>query len=130
MKWNLILQSKNYSLLQNETDSQYVVANGYDPEKPENNQWNSGFYFGYANAKDKVKALSHATELLRFYTEENFIPRSRIEELATNFKDALFSAYLEDREYDEFFLEECDMTENELEFFGIDIDREDDEEDD
>ena len=124
MKWNLVLQNGKYSLLQNETDTQYVVASKYDPEKPENNQWNSGSYFCYRSKSEKTIALSQAVELFRFYTEENFIPRCRIEELATNFKDALLGAYLEDREYNELFLEDCSMSESELDFFGISVEEE------
>lgn len=119
MKWNLILKNGRYSLLQNETDTQFVVASCYDPEKPENNQWNNGIYFVYRNEKEKAIALNNAIEQFRFYTEEDFIPRCRLEELATNFKDGLYGSYLEDSEYTEFFLDNCNMTESELAFFGI-----------
>ncbi len=130
MKWNLILKNGRYSLLQNESDTQFVVASKYDPKMPENNQWDNGSYFCYRSESEKAIALSQAVELFRFYTEEDFIPRSRLEELATNFKDGLWGSYLEDDDYTEFFLDDCDMTESELAFFGIfTIDRKDEEDD-
>ena len=38
MKWNEIVKRKNVALLQNETDTSFVVAIGYDPEEAEDNQ--------------------------------------------------------------------------------------------
>lgn len=35
MKWIEILRKGNYALLQSESDTQYVVASGYDPMQPE-----------------------------------------------------------------------------------------------
>lgn len=52
-------------------------------------------------------------------TQNNYIPRFRLEELATKFKDGLMGTYLEDEEYNEFFTDECEMTDSELYFFGI-----------
>lgn len=47
----------------------------------------------------------------------NYIPRTRLEELATLFKDGLIS---DDRESAmEYFNEVCEMTEEEKSFFGI-----------
>lgn len=47
-------------------------------------------------------------------------------ELASKFKDGLFGADLDEEEYNEFFLDECEMDERELDFFGIKIESEDD----
>lgn len=123
MKWIEILRNGSYALLQSETDTQYCVANGYDPTQPEDQQWAHGTYFTYGNDKErKAMSLSNALELFRYRTENNYISRQRLEELATKFKDGLFATYLEDQEYNEFFDNECEMTESEKEFFGIGVD--------
>ena len=118
MKWKEILRNGNYALLQSETDTQYCVANGYDPTQPEGQQWNHGTYFTYQNDLQKVSSLANALELFRYRTEENYISRSRFEELATQFKDEL-EEYLDEDEYEEFFDYECGMDEYEKKFFEI-----------
>ena len=45
MKWIKLLRIDDCALLQSETDTQYVVVNGYDPTQPEDQQWASGTYF-------------------------------------------------------------------------------------
>lgn len=61
-------------------------------------------------------------DILRFKTEESYISRPRLEELATLFKDGLIE---DDRESAmEYFEETCSMNENEMEFFGIGDDEE------
>lgn len=47
MKWKEILRKDGYALLQSESDTQYCVANDYDPTQPEDQQWNYGTYFTY-----------------------------------------------------------------------------------
>lgn len=120
MKWIEILRKDNYALLQSESDTQYAVVKGYDPTQPEDQQWEHGTYFLYLNdANKKVESLSNALELFRYRTENNYISRQRLEDLATKFKDGLFGADLEEEEYEEFFNEECEMEDFEKEFFGI-----------
>lgn len=119
MKWIEILRKDNYALLQSESDTQYVVASGYDSTQPEGQQWNHGTYFTYQDDSQKASSLANALELFRYRTEENYISRSRLEELATNFKDELLGEYLEEDEYKEFFDYECGMEEYEKKFFEI-----------
>lgn len=119
MKWIQILRNGNYALLQSETDTQYCVANGYNDKAKEDSQWDHGIYIMYHDHGSKTEALSKALELFRSRTETNYITRFRLEELATKFKDGLFGAYLGDNEYNEFFNEECEMTDYEMDFFGI-----------
>ena len=66
---------------------------------------------------DKAQALFLALDYFRMRTETDYIPRCRLEELATQFKDGL----IEDDEESamEYFDEVCEMTESEKEFFGI-----------
>lgn len=119
MKWVEILRNGNYALLQSKSDTQYVVASGYDDKAKEDSQWNHGIYIMYHDHDAKAEALSKALELFRSRTETKYITRFRLEELATKFKDGLFGAYLEDNEYDDFFTEDCEMTDNEMNFFEI-----------
>ena len=69
--------------------------------------------------------LSAALEYYRALTETDYIPRYRLEELATQFKYGL----IEDDEESamEYFDEVCKMSESEKEFFGIKTESEDDE---
>lgn len=121
MKWIEILRKDGYALLQSETDTQYVVASGYDPTQPENQQWSSGIYFTYfQNNSKKMLYLQSAYDCFMEKINSDFIPRCRLEELATQFKDGLIE---DDRESAmEFFNEVCEMDENEKEFFGIEED--------
>lgn len=119
MKWKEILRNGNYALLQSESDTQYVVASGYDSTQPEGQQWNHGTYFTYQDDSQKVSSLANALELFRYRTEENYISRSRLEELATNFKNELLEEYLEEGEYEKFFDYEFGMDEYEKKFFEI-----------
>lgn len=119
MKWKEILRNGNYALLQSESDTQYVVASGYDSTQPEGQQWNHGTYFTYQDDSQKVSSLANALELFRYRTGENYISRSRLEELATNFKNELLEEYLEEGEYEKFFDYEFGMDEYEKKFFEI-----------
>lgn len=119
MKWVEILRNGNYALLQSESDTQYVVASGYDDKAKEDSQWDHGIYVMYHDHDSKAEALSKALELFRSRTETKYITRFRLEELATKFKDGLFGAYLGDNEYDDFFTKDCEMTDYEMDFFEI-----------
>ena len=50
-------------------------------------------------------------------TNKNYIHRYRLEELATKFKDGLLEDDSESAM--EYFIDECEMEENELEYFGL-----------
>lgn len=121
MRWIEILRKDNYALLQSESDTQYAVVSGYDPTQPENQQWASGIYFTYfQNNPKKMLYLQAAYDCFMTKVNENYIPRCRLEELATLFKDGLIS---DDRESAmEYFDEVCEMTEEEKEWFGIEED--------
>lgn len=123
MKYTVILQNGKYALL--DMGYQYAVVSGYDPTQPENQQWEHGTYLTHWNQakEDKQIALFHAVEQFRLKTEPNYISRYRLEELATRLKDGLLEA---DEEYAmEFFDSECEMTEEEKMWFGIETESED-----
>lgn len=118
MKWKEILRKDNYALLQSESDTQYAVVSGYDPTQPENQQWANGIYFTYfQNNPKKILYLQSALDCFMEKVNADFIPRCRLEELATLFKDGLIE---DDKESAiEYFDEVCEMTEKEKEWFEI-----------
>nr|DAN90664.1 MAG TPA: hypothetical protein [Bacteriophage sp.] len=109
---------KKFALI--ETSDNYVVACGYDSSRRWGQQWEHGIYFMFLNDKEKLSCLSKAVEKLREKVSKNYIPRCRLEELATQFKDGLIE---DDRESAmEYFDEYCEMSEEEKSFFGIEED--------
>lgn len=118
MLWNELLRKGNVSLLQSQCDTQYCVCRNYNPEAKENTQYDSGIYFCYWEYPMlKVEYLSRALEAFRCKTEENYISRYRLEELASKFADGLMQ---DDKESAmEYFTEECEMEDYEMKFFGI-----------
>lgn len=117
MEYRVLLQYGICALV--ETETQYIVACEYDETQPKGQQWGYGIYFPHWNesSSKKAHALYNAIEKFREKTEENYIPRCRLEELATQLKDGL----IEDDEESakEYFDCECKMTYEEKEWFGI-----------
>lgn len=125
LDYEVILEKGNYALIKrgSERFQEYSIVAGLVTEqerKFEGSDWD-----GTVAAYDvNVKGLSDAIDRFRYLTELDYIPRLRLEELATKFKDGLLGAYLEDGEYEEFFDEECEMDDYEKEFFGLNGDEE------
>ncbi len=118
MLWNELLRKENVSLLQSQSDTQYCVCRNYNSKAKEDQQYDNGTYFCYwGDTERKAYFLSAALENFRVKTEENYIPRPRLEELATQLKDGLLE---DDKELAmEYFDEVCEMTDEEKEWFGI-----------
>ena len=118
MKWVEILRKDKLALLQSENNSQYAVASGYNPDGKEDEQWSHASYFMYyGNEQAKALYLQAALDMFRAKSEENYIPRYRLEELATKFKDGLLEDDKEEAMI--FFDEEGELTDSEKEWFGI-----------
>ena len=117
MKYTILLRNGRYALLEMET--QYVVACGFDETQSEGSQWSQGYYYTHWNTSEIVKQrmLSAALEYYRTLTETDYIPRCRLEELTTLFKDGLIAD--DEESAMEYFDEVCEMSKNEKEFFGI-----------
>ena len=81
---------------------EYVVCSNFNGK-----EWHGGDYYGYRYLQSAIDSFNKGYS----------ITYSRMSELATLFKDGL----IEDDEDSakEYFLDECDMDENELEYFGI-----------
>ena len=123
MKYEVILESGEYALiLRGSRMEEYAVVSGLNKETGEWG-WTCCYYnFGNYTQIDKAQALFLALDYFRMRTETDYIPRCRLEELATQFKDGL----IEDDEEQAliYFDEVCEMTENEKEFFGIETESE------
>lgn len=126
MLWNELLRKGNVSLLQSQSDTQYCICRNYNPDAKEDQQYDGGTYFCYWGDKErKPYFLSAALENFRVKTEDDYVPRARLEELATKFKDGLLEC---DEDFaTEFFEEECELTDSEMECLGIENNEEDDE---
>ena len=117
MGWNMILENKKrrVALLQSDSDVQYVVATAYDPTAPEGQKWGHGSYFMYVTDKEKAKALSGALDLFRYKTEQNYIQRERMSEIATKAIDVIRG----DEDDLEFF---NDLEPSERNYFDLEVD--------
>ena len=124
MKYEVILEKGEYALiLRGSRMEEYAVVNGLNKERGDWG-WTCCYYnFSEFAPIDKAEALFLALDYFRMRTETDYIPRCRLEELATKFKDGLIE---DDKESAmEYFDEVCEMTESEKEFFGIETESED-----
>ena len=90
---------------------EYVACYDFDGK-----EWNYGSYYTYNNLQGALDKFNRGYR----------ITYARMSELATRFKDALLET---DEEYAmECFREECDMSDDEYEYFGIEHEVEEEEE--
>lgn len=95
-----------------ETENNWIVGCGYNLNRPEGQQWEQGRYFPKTNGLASLLSLHKATEYMLCHIDPSYIPRERLVELATRFKDCANG----DEDID------CvrdDMTDNELKFFEM-----------
>lgn len=96
-------------------DREYAVVRNLDLNEPMESdcQWDNTISYHYPT----IQGLQAAIEVFRDKTESTYIPRCRLEELATQFKDGLME---DDEEQARIYFDEtCDMTHYEKQFFGI-----------
>ena len=117
MKCNLLVKANDYALV--ELDNEYAVVYGYDETQRVGQRWARAVeYFTHNKNKEKqIDCLSKAIECFLCKTNPNYIPRTRLEELVTLFKDGLIEDDSESAM--EYFDEVCEMTEEEKKFFWI-----------
>lgn len=104
---------------ENGNTTKFVVCSCFNEKKPMGEKWQWGHYFELWNGT-REEMMKAATMYL-YDIESKTIPYSRLEELATKFKDGL----LEDDKDEamEYFKGKCEMTPKELEFFGLKEDK-------
>lgn len=118
MKYELIIKKGDYALIcRGNNLDEYAVVNCLNEEKGVWDYTCTYYNFGRYSKLPQVEALYYALDAFRYRTEENYISRRRLEELATLFKDGL----IEDDEEQAliYFDGVCEMTGCEKEFFGI-----------
>ena len=113
MKYNIIFFNKNKQVALLETDECYIVANGF---KGKDEAWANGNYYTFFD-NNKCMALTKALDFYNLKVNDTYISYERLVELCTKFKDGLME---DDKEATmEYINNECDMTEEEKDFFGI-----------
>lgn len=115
--YEIIAQKKEYALIKMESTEEYKIVSDICADGSWAYTVCSWMYGKYG--REEYLVMQDALDTFRARTENTYIPRSRLEELATKFKDGMFSCDLDEEEYDEFFDDECDMTDDELDFFGM-----------
>ena len=118
MKYEVIFEKGDYALVKRGSEmTQYAVVYGLDNA---NKCWGCTVDyadFGKYSSITEIEALQDMIDLFRIRTETNYIPRCRLEELTTLFKDGLIAD--DEESAMEYFDEVCEMSKNEKEFFGI-----------
>ena len=135
-KYDVVLKYEDYTIISYEKQYmgiEYVIARNFNAEE-----------FSWDSARDNYAySLESALAILLSRLGSNYVKSQRqleieqdaginferVCELATLFKDKIADDAMEfgdsDEDFLEFFTEECDMDERELEFFGIKTERED-----
>ena len=119
--YEIIAQKKEYALIKMESTEEYkeykivsdICADG---------SWAytvcSWMYGKYG--REEYLVLQNAIDSFRARTESDYIPRSRLEELSTQWKDKIIQdCWMTEEEQNEYFIGEQDMDDAELEFFGL-----------
>ena len=126
MNYELIMESGEYALiLRGNKMKEYAVVNGLNKETGE---WccTCCYYCFYCEGVQapctQAEALALCVDYLRMRTETDYIPRCRLEELATQFKDGLIEDNKESAM--EYFADVCEMEDYEKEIFGIETESE------
>lgn len=135
-KYDVVLKYEDYTIISYEKQYmgiEYVIARNFNAEE-----------FSWDSARDNYAySLESALAILLSRIGSDYVksPRQleierdagitfeRVCELATLFKDKIADDAMEfadsDEDFSEFFTEDCDMNERELEFFGIKTESED-----
>lgn len=135
MKYELIelhvidaITNKNVALIKRGTKyPEYAVVRNLDLNKPmdSDEQWDRtlDYYNPIISNRSNIECLQKAIECYRVKTEDNYISRARLEEIATKFKDTCFEIgeieEIGDGTVGESLILSCDLEDYEIEFFGI-----------
>ena len=118
MHYQEIMTKGNYSLvLRKNALDEYAVVHGLNNETKSWNHTVAYWNFGEYALLDQAKALSAAIECFRAKTEENFISKYILEEIATKSLHAM-KQWEEDTSV-VYFEEELDLEDFEREYFGL-----------
>lgn len=119
--YEIIVQKKEYALIKMESTEEYKIVSDICDDGSWAYTVRSWMYGNYGTCgTPEIFVLQNAIDSFRYKTENDYIPRSRLEELATQWKDTLLEeCNMTDEEQYEYFMNECAMDDAELEFFGL-----------
>ena len=121
MKYEILFEKGRYALiLRGKEMCEYAVVADLDKAKGVWGYTVTYCGFGPLWGNSQAEALNECLNVFIYFTEKDYISRNRFIELATRFKDNLIFADPEAAV--ECFDEDCDMSEEEKEFFGINYD--------
>lgn len=128
LDYEVILEKGNYALIKrgSERFQEYSIVAGLVTEqerKFEGSDWDGTVAAYGVDARGLSDALDH----FRYITELNYITRARFAELATKFKDKFIEMsedYQLTKEGIEYELENLELDDYEMEFFGLNGDEE------
>lgn len=118
MRYKTLFKKGDYALIQRKNAmDEYAVVRFLDEEKGEWGYTCTYYNFGEYSNLSESKALMLALDDFLARTENEYISRSRLIELATLFKDGLIQD--DEESAMEYFNETCEMEDHEKDFFGI-----------
>ena len=116
--YEIIAQKKEYALIKMESTEEYKIVSDICADGSWAYTVCSWMYGKYG--REEYLVLQDALDAFRARTENTYIPRSRLEELATQWKDKIIQdCWMTEEEQNEYFIGEQDMDDAELEFFGL-----------
>lgn len=116
--YEIIAQKKEYALIKMESTEEYKIVSDICADGSWAYTVCSWMYGKYG--REEYLILQDALDAFRCKTESDYIPRSRLEELATQWKDKIIQdCWMTEEEQNEYFIGEQDMDDAELEFFGL-----------
>lgn len=116
--YEIIAQKKEYALIKMESTEEYKIVSDIYADGSLAYTVCSWMYGKYV--REEYLVLQDALDAFRARTENTYIPRSRLEELATQWKDKIIQdCWMTEEEQNEYFIGEQDMDDAELEFFGL-----------
>lgn len=116
--YEIIAQKKEYALIKMESTEEYKIVSDICADGSWAYTVCSWMYGKYG--REEYLVLQNAIDSFRARTESDYIPRSRLEELATQWKDKIIQdCWMTEEEQNEYFIGEQDMDDAELEFFGL-----------
>ena len=116
--YEIIAQKKEYALIKMESTEEYKIVSDICADGSWAYSVCSWMYGKYG--REEYLILQDALDAFRYKTESDYIPRSRLEELATQWKDKIIQdCWMTEEEQNEYCIGEQDMDDAELEFFGL-----------
>lgn len=122
MKYKVIMEKGNYAvILRKEKMDEYAVVRGLNKEKGDWDWTVQYWNFSEYTQATEAECLMDALDCFRCKTEDDYISRAAIEEIAT----LSINGMIEDDEESayEYIRENMDMNERKCEFFEIDWER-------